>query len=235
MQTFNRFEFKYLVSKTDAIILHQKLIRFGMGADPAAVLNPNHAYTVNSLYFDTPTMEDYADKAGGFLARKKIRIRIYTQKLDAQTKEIWLEKKEKHEMLVSKKRIRLSHEDYKNLIAGSALTIVHENREFLPIIAQSMRPKVEVRYKRIPLVYPHQDNLRITFDSHIEACANNDLRMDHQMKKILFNQTIMEVKFSVALPHWFRALLDEFHLERLAFSKYGRSVEKIHQLHPIPR
>ena len=97
-----------------------------------------------------------------------------------------------------------------------------------------MKPIVAVRYVRYPLIASHQSSLRITFDSNIEACAARDLREIPFMERVT-DSTVMEVKFSYTLPHWFRLLLCEFDISRTAFSKYGRSVETIYRYHPVPR
>lgn len=167
--------------------------------------------------------------------RKKIRIRIYESKLTEKTKEIWLEKKEKHEMLISKKRILLSRESYDALIHGPYLRAIENEHTFDEIISGSMRPHIEVRYKREPFIWPHQNNLRVTFDSQIETAKNSDLRLTRVFRDVLSKKVVMEVKFLAALPYWFRHLLKDFNLERTSFSKYGRAVEKIYQYHPIPR
>ena len=60
--------------------------------------------------------------------RKKIRIRIYSPKLTEATEGIWLEKKEKHDMVISKKRIRLTYESYNALIHGPYLKVIEKIR-----------------------------------------------------------------------------------------------------------
>src|SRR3989344_1207603 len=106
-QAFRRYEFKYILDRNTAWAIRAMLFAHGMEHDPSAKRHLSQNYAVTSLYFDSPTMGDYSDKAGGFLQRKKIRIRIYEPRLTENTKEIWLEKKSKHEMLIS--RIRPNH------------------------------------------------------------------------------------------------------------------------------
>ncbi|OGZ43241.1 MAG: hypothetical protein A3J55_02505 [Candidatus Ryanbacteria bacterium RIFCSPHIGHO2_02_FULL_45_17b] len=235
MEQHTRFEFKYVMDPNRAQAIHSRLLHFGMKADPRALqIHASGSYPVTSLYFDTPTLEDYADKAGGFLHRKKIRVRIYQPFLTDKTPEIWLEKKEKYEMLVSKKRVLLSEKNYQELLYGPRIDLVKNHPIFLPLMIYGMKPIVAVRYVRYPLIASHQSSLRITFDSNIEACAARDLREIPFMERVT-DSTVMEVKFSYTLPHWFRLLLCEFDISRTAFSKYGRSVETIYRYHPVPR
>ena|SRR3989344_3359229 len=234
-QAFRRYEFKYILDRNTAWAIRAMLFAHGMEHDPSAKRHLSQNYAVTSLYFDSPTMGDYSDKAGGFLQRKKIRTRIYEPRLTENTKEIWLEKKSKHEMLISKIRAPLTHQEYARIIHGDFLETVKNHPVFLPLMAQSMRPVAIVRYVREPLVYPHQQNLRITFDSHIETCKSRDLENQCFMQPVTRGETIMEVKFSHALPYWFRKIQGEFHISRSAFSKYGRSIESLYRYHPIPR
>ena len=281
MQQFIRYEFKYQITPTVAEAIRARLLRFGMQPDPESTKYPGNIYPVTSLYFDTPNLDDYHDKAGGLLRRKKIRVRIYapylaerqsatffsrlnptysiiassryggTRKMglgsDADEKnvaslpsfsaipEIWLEKKEKYEMLVTKKRVLLTLENYENLLYGSRIDFVKNHPLFLPLLTHGMRPTAMVRYLREPFVSPHQSHLRITFDSEIETCQTHDLRFPQPMTPVAKGGVIMEVKFSLALPYWFRFLLSDFSLRRQSFSKYGEAMEMLYRFHPIPR
>lgn len=272
VSTFTRYEFKYQITPAVAEAIRARLLRVGLEPDPESVKFPRNTYPVTSLYFDTPAMDDYHDKAGGFLRRKKIRVRIYAPYLtsessdvafsfcrrapcdiptavgwngdqdkkqnvtpNSQCPEIWLEKKEKYEMLVSKKRVPLTIEEYDNLLYGSRLDIVQRAQLFLPLLTHSMRPAAIVRYLREPFVSLHQSRLRITFDSAIEACRAHDLRFPALMTPVAKNTVIMEVKFSFGIPYWFKPILSDYDLRRQSFSKYGEAMEALHRFHPIPR
>jgi hypothetical protein len=244
MQQFSRYEFKYPMSVTQARIIAHRLKALGMQPDPFSARSADNRYTVSSLYFDSMRMNDYGEKAGGFLKRKKNRIRIYAPRLDDTISEIWLEQKSKYEMLVSKDRIRLSRQQYDDLIHGftyktfrslAASEHTATRHIFYSLFAESMRPKIFVRYTREPLFLPQWRDLRITFDSHIEACETNDLCYPRFMHGVEPGTVIMEVKFSSVLPGWLRQIIQEHNLTRSAFSKYGLSVESIYRYHPIPR
>jgi len=214
----------------------------GMTADSNTEQHHNGRYPVTSLYFDSPFLSDYQDKAGGFINRKKIRVRIYTPVLTNTTPEIWLEKKEKYDMRVSKKRVRLTHEDYKALIDESYAHLLRRSEstrygtEILhTIIRQQMRPRAIVRYDRTPLVSKSFSDLRITIDSRIEACLAEDMWYTPSMIFVTPHTTVMEVKFSRIIPPWFRQIRDHHNLVRTAFSKYANSLEAMHRYYPIPR
>lgn len=239
MQYFRRFEFKYVLAQTIAPVLYKHLLKANMVADAHGA-----SYPVTSLYFDSPRLEDYADKAGGFLKRKKVRVRIYTPTLTDNTKEIWLEEKMKFEMKISKKRVLLTRKNYDELTAGSRLSLYrtlykekHEHVEsiFASLTRGNMKPHIIVRYNRAPLISQKYSDLRITFDQNIEACQNGDLSYTRFMRPVAPGKTIMEVKFSTFLPPWFKDFLRQYELTRESFSKYANSVEVLYRHHPIPR
>lgn len=239
---FKRYEFKYPIPDSMAAGMHDLLLRYGMQPDPAVIHKEHPSYTVTSLYFDTPTLNDYKDKAGGFLDRKKIRARIYEQHLTSDTKEIWLEKKAKHDMRISKHRILLTWDAYQELLAGSRTHLLHRyNRNSYAmeiishIVRERMKPRLIVRYKRIPLVMPGPANFRITLDSNIETCSSNDLCYTPSMQLLRPGTTVMEVKFETILPSWLKTILQRYNLERASFSKYANSVEMLQTHNPIPR
>lgn len=241
-QIINRFEFKYRMRRRDAFSLYRQLLNHGMGADLNAKNLPEQEYLVNSLYFDTPDRSDFYDKLGGYFDRKKIRVRIYDTTLTNNTPEIWLEKKIKNNMSVSKKRLFISQEEYSGLISGFYHPILSGNHDrktcgeiMTSVIRDRMRPIVAVSYKRKPLVSQHKSDVRITFDYDINACYSSDLRYNHITYPVLGDTVVMEVKYSTILPLWIGKIIHSFGVSRDAYSKYALSVDKVGQLNPLPR
>jgi hypothetical protein len=241
-QIFKRYEFKYPIPTYFVPSIQALLLRHGMHADPSAALKPNSTYIVTSLYFDSPTLSDYHDKAGGFLSRKKIRVRIYDTILTKHTKEIWLEKKAKHDMLVAKKRIPLPITVYQELLTGSRTRLLHQYSEnpymteiLSHIIREQMQPRLITRYRRTPLLMPGPADFRITFDSHIETCFSRDLCYASPMKLVSPGITVMEVKFATILPAWFKEVIQRYDLSRSSFSKYANALEALRVHNPVPR
>lgn len=241
-QQFLRYEFKYPMPDYAARGILEELHYYGMEADPNLPPEQNGVTTVNSLYFDSPFLDDYQDKAGGFIDRKKIRVRIYEPLLTPSTKIMWLEKKAKHDMRVSKRRVPISFEVYQDIIYGSRLKLYARCKD-LPhgpeiaahVIQEHMRPQAIVRYQRIPLVSRRDSGFRITLDSNIEACRANDLCYTRPMTRVYSGTTVMEVKFSTMLPWWVKTLVQKHQLRRASFSKYANAMEVLHTYNPIPR
>ena len=218
------------------------VLRYGMQPDFIAEQRPENSYPVTSLYFDSPVLGDYYEKAGGFLWRKKIRVRIYTPTLTEKTPEIWFEKKAKYNMRVAKSRILLSLEEYPMLLNGSRTALLrHCNKTdrardiIYTIIREQMKPNLVVRYKRAPLVARGSADFRVTFDSAIETCFSHDLCYTPAMKNVHPGVTVMEVKFGTILPSWFKDILRRYNLERASFSKYTNSLETLRVYNPLPR
>lgn len=241
-QLFNRYEFKYPLPDHVAQAILPVLLHYGMKLDPSVQKHGNHFYTVNSLYFDSPLRDDYYDKAGGFLNRKKIRIRIYEDILTPKIDEIWLEKKLKRDMHVAKKRICIPFEHYEELIKGSRahMFALYKDSPYgtellTDIIQQNMRPHVAVQYKRVPLIVPGSSDLRITLDSDIQACFSSNLCYSPAMARVHSGTTVIEVKFSTLIPSWLKSLITRYGLQRASFSKYTNSVETLRTYNPLPR
>lgn len=238
----SRFEFKYILDPIQEQALRSAVNHF-MQPDPTAEKKGGWYY-VTSLYFDTPKLMDYYDKSGGYLMRKKLRARIYEPSLRPETPEIWLEIKKKYDMSFQKSRVLISHEDWHNLHAREFTKLLSAPRqekektavhEFLwYLLQEGRRPSFFIRYVRHPYRDPHSD-LRITFDSRIEAYRHADLYAPTFPKRI-HNGTIMEVKFSDnRLPAWLAAALRMHNLSRGAFSKYGVSIERLYSYNSLPR
>ena len=159
-------------------------------------------------------------------------------------KHVWLENKMKHDMTISKKRGRLTIAEYdlirispQKFITDTSLPKEYDTVKTIAkkIIDRSMKPHLLVRYKRIPLVSKTAPHFRVTFDSNIESCQKGDLRYNYAMYRVAPGTTIMEVKFNVFLPPWFRKVLGEFGLKREAFSKYAYGLDAVRELNPLPR
>lgn len=237
-----RFEFKYILTPHEARVAEGFVRSAGMHEDDKAPLG---FYPVTSLYFDTPHRGDYHDKSGGFLRRTKIRARIYAPRLTPEINEIWLEEKARHDAVTRKSRALLSQESFKRLLQKGAPALlrslpVGDKEGALPLLSKiilgARQPALLVQYLRRPYVGFFQgERVRITFDYNLRVCAKPDLWYPFSWIPIEPNRVVMEVKFKSELPKWFGTLIKFLELERVSISKYGRAVEAVRSLHPIPR
>ena len=241
-EEFRRFEFKYPIREQLIPAIRNHLVRYGMQHSAGAFGNERNAYTVTSLYFDTPERMDYEDKSGGILERKKVRIRIYDSALKNDTKALFIEKKMKYDMLVHKVRTALSIEEYDAIQRGNWHTLRNrcEHDGILHNISRSIlregaKPHIIVQYEREPLMSPHQPHFRITFNSNLTACKSPDLRYTARTRRIAPGWAVMELKYDMFLPAWFRTVPVDFDLCRDTYSKYALALEAVRQFYPIPR
>lgn len=230
---FQRFEFKYHVPKHRVPLIKEDLFSHRMQWDPYVLDKEKKSYTVTSLYFDNSSWSCFYDKESGVEERAKLRFRIYEPRLSGNDT-IFLEIKQKHDAVTSKKRVIVPHEAYGRFLEtrrlSSILPFIEEasRSAFCEILAfgefNCLYPRMLVQYEREPLMWEFNDRLRITFDHDIKAGAANTLDAG-SMLPVLRRNVIMEVKYNSVLPYWFEDIVRKYELAREPFSKYGRSVE----------
>ncbi len=240
---FQRFEFKYHLPLPMVNALKADLIKNGMRLDPYVFGASHQSYPVTSLYFDNASWGCFWDKEAGIKDRAKLRFRIYNTRLEDRDR-IFLELKEKHDAIVSKKRIVVPREAYdhyiatRNMAALSRFFSKENQNNFREIIAfaelNCFFPQLLVSYWREPLVWEYNDRLRITFDSDICAAPAHDLSGRESLFSLLPGKTVMEVKYNDVLPFWFERVLHKYNLEREPFSKYGNGVLASSRFRALP-
>ena len=230
-----RFEFKYFLSPIEAAKIESYLVdKIKLTPDDNS---SGGGYFVNSLYFDTPQMNDYRDKDGSFHTRKKVRARMYGAYWHDELDAVWLEVKHKKNMNIAKSRVRISgslwNEFMRNNTALSLLntdeSFTQETRADLESFAHThirgnYQPMSVVRYKRKAYLAQFTSPVRITFDSDIRTCRAGDDHAHSLLIPVSHNAVIMEVKFNNKLPWWFDDMLRRFDIRRTDFSKYRNSV-----------
>ena len=194
---FRRLEFKYVLTPEQ----HKKIqtqIRAFMIPDPYA--KNKGAYTVSSLYFDSPGLRYYYENEAGLKTRQKIRHRWYNH----DNSKIFWEIKRKKDAVVIKDRC----------LASKPTKSIKQQLDFYTL-RHRLRPVLSVHYQRQPWIIPGR-RFRFTFDY--------DLFADD--KELLPEKVIMELKFTGKLPFWTHRLIQQHSLERQAMGKYRLAVEK---------
>lgn len=233
---FERFEWKYLLSRAEAERVLSDCLRNNLRWDPFVASRPGHSYPVTSVYLDTFGWKCYYEKIAGDRSRFKVRLRAYRPVLE-EAPEIFLETKRKHDAVTMKERVLLVPGSERSLLdpcadrRSIAIRAGDENtRE--SILARVMRfslaPKVLVTYTRQPLIGTFVDRLRVTFDSMLTA-ARYGAEGTLSPTPVLRDGVIMEVKYNGVLPYWFHRIIQAHNLSRVAFSKYCRSVEMLRE------
>ncbi len=92
-----------------------------------------------------------------------------------------------------------------------------------------------IRYAREAWVSQIDEYARVTFDRQIRGRPQSELSLDSdgadwryidstELQKTAQSLTLVELKFSTAVPSWMSHLVQRFDLLRTAFSKYGSAV-----------
>lgn len=239
----NRYEFKYLLSPELAHRIEAYVAGLGLTLDRNS---KNGAYTVHSLYFETPFMDDYQDKEASLLVRKKMRARMYEPAWHHNHESVWLEIKNKRNFHVSKERIKLPGAVWNQFIdSGSTFALLDSpderpadrqiKKRFSYLYERSAyEPYVTIRYNRTAYLDDYLSTVRITFDTNIEVNgAAERYDADAAFIPVTTNEVVMEVKFNDQLPWWFKTVVSVFDLQRTDFSKYNHSVAKLRDLYRI--
>lgn len=226
---FQRFEFKYLVPRDRVEGIIPVFLNY-MDIDDFAKNSQENSYIVASLYFDSYTYMSYYEKLAGVRSRKKLRLRYYNSLRES---DIFLEIKRKHDMVIVKDRVRLSHDAAKNLIEGgekpaSSLS-EFENKIFDEFLFTknyySMVPQNMVYYRRMPFYSKINPRFRVTIDYDIRTFPAESIFDVRKSEKVYPDFAVLEVKYDGTLPEWFQKIIQRYSLERTAFSKYCNSLE----------
>jgi len=164
LKTF-RHEYKYVISYDEMLRLRTKFNE---------VLNIDrnyNGYMIRSLYFDSVNDDDYYDKLGGEVNRKKIRLRIY----EPNSKKVKLELKSKYDIHQLKESLVISREDAEELIKENYEILLKYNSEiankiYIMLKKGLYKPKVVIEYQRI--AYITGTTTRVTFDFDIKSSTN---------------------------------------------------------------
>lgn len=236
-----KFEAKYEISAKISGSIESDIKNFGMELDDNCLADGG--YYVSSLYFDSYDFHAYQDKAGGFLEKKKLRARIYEPYLE-KSKGIWFEIKKRHGIKNTKTRLRLSREEWSEFIQNGPLALLSvegtigelkaRNEILSELVNLSLKPKIIVRYWRRAF-FNSLKNLRITFDSNLEACKKSDLEYNGFASPVSKDTMVLEVKYDYIMPFWLKEVIRIYNLKRDAFSKYGRSIETVYKYNAIAR
>lgn len=216
-----RFENKYICSDYMLAEIEQRI-------KPLCELDRNVVngqYTISSIYFDDDYHSNWFDNEDGVDPRGKYRIRIYNGSMDR----IHLENKLKIRGMTTKKSTVISQNLFRDIVTNNDSGVLDKElvdeygNEFkYDYSIKHIRPKVIVRYDRIPYVYPI-GNVRITFDRNIESgiFRNKENPFDTEYIPVFpAGHHILEVKYDNLLPDYIRSAIDISHLNQTNFSKY---------------
>jgi len=216
-----RNELKFIINAHQRNLMENKLRNFCQ-RDPFS--DAAGGYLISSLYFDDFNQSAFFDKTNGIRDRKKFRIRVYNYQSDV----IKLERKIKRGNLTDKSHLRISRQEYDQLVHGDVRFLSHKDA----VIAKDfyhnyqtkiLRSRVVVEYQREAYIYKYGD-VRICFDTLLKAGSfQDDLFSNGQrISAIPPDQIILEVKYTGYLPDVIRNLSQLSNLQRQSVSKYAK-------------
>ena len=240
--TVERREYKYLIDEETAHRLRDAVAPF-CRPDAYAKRQNSGAYTISSVYYDTPALDLYHANVRELVDRFKLRVRTYPGHPKGPA---FLEVKRRVSDVINKTRgalpktvlgslLELSAKDLPRLAGDGHAAAVER---FLSLVhTYQARPRLVVRYEREAWVSLVDSYARVTFDRDVRCqpaqdlvsapkprqWRNNDdaLSQQHGLRG---SKVILELKFTSAAPSWMMHIVQSFDLFRAAFSKYGTSV-----------
>lgn len=229
--TFVRKEKKYLITAEQRDKLLKILPQY-MVFD--RYCQNGNMYTVNNVYFDTPTFNIIRNSVSKPAYKSKIRMRSYVT--EAQDSElVFLEMKKKITGIVNKRRIvgkLIEVETFVNTGIKPENISSQQNQVFNEIAyaleVEKSKPAVYLTYKRIALFAKNDSNVRVTIDEDILARTTDvSLRSKRYGDEVLpKGYYLMEIKVNGAFPLWLSHVLTDLNIHPTSFSKYGKFYEK---------
>jgi len=236
IQSFSRYEFKFLLDRKRANLI-EKESRFFMKYDENINKKFDHRYFVRSLYFDNIFSSNFYEKVDGMKSRKKYRLRTYSKKENLNNP-IFLEIKGRSNQRTYKNRTKINFNDLhiffdKNKYLDLLKIYGKENLVINSFLFDSYKknifPRVLIDYRRRPYVNKNGLNFRLTFDSQIMSSKTNmlfDKNNSLSWEECRAGYTVLEVKFERSITPWFHRIIQNYDLERLSISKFVMGIEQ---------
>ncbi len=236
IQSFSRYEFKYILRKdlSDKI---EKDTKSFMRYDEHANKELDNRYFVRSLYFDNLQSSNFYEKVDGMKIRGKYRLRTYSDIFDKNIP-IFLEMKGRSNERTYKLRTKVKYEHLNYFFSQSKYPLLlsiytRNNLVINNFVFDSFRkkifPRVLVDYYRRPYINKFGLYFRLTFDSNILVSKTQRLFINKSFSSWIecrAGYTVLEVKFERSIPPWFHRIIQNYNLRRLSISKFVIGIER---------
>lgn len=229
-QLFQRYEFKYILSKEISDQIEDEARNF-MSFDGFVQKRLNNQYYVRSLYFENDFSSNFYEKVDGMKTRRKYRLRTYGKSFEANTS-IFFEIKGRNLERTYKKRMKIEyryldfflnkehHHKLLNIYPGSQMI-----KNFIfDVFKKDIKPYILIDYIRRPYVNKFGLYFRLTFDKNLLSTKGKKLFYDKSYLSWLeckAGYTILEVKFDRSIPAWFHRIIQSYNLNRKSISKFA--------------
>ena len=239
-----RFELKYAIpaSKRDEVMdfarRYLKPDKNTRRLDDEIGFQDAFGYSVHSVYYDTPRLDDYYERLARASVRDRLRIRTYGEMGD--TAPVFLENKRKVDDQVVKNRVYVCNlgtwrktpgpYPWQAFLDQMKPQARYNARQFDKLIAGKREPVSIVHYLRevyLPVKEPNPQDVRFTIDHQVCGTIRPDvhdpLAAPH-IELLPRDFIVLELKFKGHRPAWMNELCQFAHLHNEAVSKFGLSV-----------
>lgn len=239
-----RYELKYLIPFSMVAPISRYVERF-CTLDYYSQISPDQFYTINSLYFESPSYYFMRAKENA-TARYSLRVRSYG---DSPKPPYFLETKEKIADFSKKRRGKVPLENWGDLFTNrSKLEGVYDYTQdphvmhFLHLTElHNASPIILTQYRRKAYLSEIDDYARVTFDRSLRYRpeTNYDVHPTWGMTSYDHPDTfgyeganvILELKCERKIPMWLVELIKHFQLVRMGFSKFEGSMIECYRPH----
>ncbi len=219
METFQRFEKKYLLSDEQ---FRKMMVKMKGHIMPDKFSESD----IRSIYYDTKDHQLIRRSIEKPEYKEKLRIRSYKEVDDDD--QVFVELKKKYDGIVYKRRTKAKCKDLINDIRHCSFKDPQVGKEINYALSYygELQPSIFIGCQRISFTGVDDKDLRITFDKDI-CYRMNDLSLKRtDADKKLTDQTVMELKIRDAMPLWLSDILDEVKAYPRGFSKVGNAYIK---------
>ena len=223
--TFKRMEKKTTLPTERVEELKARIAPY-MNDDPFNI--DGKPYMICNLYYDD--FDDHVIRGSVQLPKYKEKLRLRSYGTPSPEDTVFLELKKKQDGVGTKRRARLTLREAEQFLETGQhpAGLSYMNEQVLREIDyyrshEEVAPRVCVSYLRTAFHGREDPSFRVTFDTDIRS-RRHDLRLSagrHGEPLLTEGTTLMEVKFSGAVPLWFARLMSEFSLSFHTFSKVG--------------
>lgn len=214
IEVFNRFEFKYQITKAQSEML---IDYFNQNLNLDKYCKKYGSYRIFNRYIDTINHNLIRKSISKPAYKQKLRIRTYNETIN-EDELIFFEIKKKYEGIVNKRRCQMTYAEAKELMRNKQLAQVHDytNKQILAelthiIKKEDYKEMATIIYDRIAF-FDDTKNLRISFDFNVHS--NTHKLLDDDI-------VLMEIKTAGGMPLWLVDMLNSNNIRKKSFSKYG--------------
>lgn len=224
---FRRREQKYLLTQAqrDALV---RAVEANMEPDDYG------RSLVCNIYFDTPDHRLIRRSLEGPVYKEKLRLRGYGQIREGD--KVFLEMKKKYNGIVYKRRVKLPVEMAMRYMADPEAVLdkgqIGRELDYFKRFYGQLRPTMYLSYDRLAW---RLGDLRVTLDWNVRYRVQQlDLTVPPEGEQLLeAEQYLLETKTATAMPLWLVEVLDQNHIRKQSFSKYGKAYLRLLQENKI--